>query len=158
MCRANFARTLPSSTRVSSWLERTFTMANSDATKKAFRITRAKITASFPRIIEGGSQCSETASANGAAAIKTRAKEFMEWMRRPHPKTRWSGSLPARLGHTRDEPARGKLSERQARNLEAANEGAATAADLATIDHPGRAGIAWKLRESHVVFLRFELS
>src|ERR1051325_7058431 len=82
----------------------------------------------------------------------------MERMRAPHPKTRKGGSLPARLGHTRDEPARGKLSERQARNLEAANESAAAAANLATVDHSGRAGIAWKLGETDVVFLRFQLS
>src|ERR1700741_837486 len=126
-------------------------MANSDATKKALSTTSAKMTSNLPRMIPGESHWSAIASANGTAARKTKSNEFMARMRAPHPKTRWGGSLPARFGHPRDEPARGKLSERQARNLKAANEGAAPAADLATIYHPGRAGIAWKLRESQVV-------
>src|SRR5205085_4165977 len=68
------------------------------------------------------------------------------------------GVLPARLRHTRDEPARGEFSEGQARNLEPANERAAAAADFATIDHPSGAGIARQLRQGHIIFLRFELS
>ena len=82
----------------------------------------------------------------------------MERLRAAHPKTRRAGFLPARFGHTRDEPVRGEFSERQARNLEPANERPAAAADFATIDHPGGAGIAGKLRQAHVIFLRLELS
>src|SRR2546430_9664140 len=69
-----------------------------------------------------------------------------------------AGVLPARLRHTRDEPARSEFSEGQARNLEPANKRAAAAADFATIDHPGGAGIAWQLGQAHIIFLRFELS
>src|SRR2546423_3756266 len=82
----------------------------------------------------------------------------MKRMRAAHPKPRRPAFLPARLRHTRDEPARREFSEGQARNLESANEGAAAAADLATIDHPGGAGIARQLREGQIIFLRFELS
>src|SRR5437660_1560775 len=66
--------------------------------------------------------------------------------------------LPARFGHTRDEPVRGEFPESQARNLEAANKRAAAAAHFAAIDHPRGAGIARKLRETHVIFLRLQLS
>src|SRR5687768_15392998 len=82
----------------------------------------------------------------------------MERMRAPHPNTRRAGPLPARFGHTRNESARGELAEGQARNFEAADKRAPAAADFATIHHPGRAGIAWKLGEGHVIFLRLELS
>src|SRR3954464_8288532 len=158
MCLAKTARTLPSSSSASSWLPRTFTIANSDATKNAFRPTRPTIMAILPRRRAGGSHCSATASARGTAARKTKSKEFMERMRAAHPKTREPGVLPARLRHTRDEPARSELSEGQARNLEPANKRAAAAADFATIDHPGGAGIARQLRQAHIIFLRLELS
>src|SRR5437588_3672380 len=79
-------------------------------------------------------------------------------MRIQHPKTREPEFLPARFGHTRDEPVRGEFPESQARNLEAANKRAAAAAHFATIDHPRGAGIARKLRETHVIFLRLQLS
>src|ERR1051325_8117667 len=98
------------------------------------------------------------ASANGAAARKGKDKKFMERMRAAHPRDWRAGVLPARLRHTRDKPARGEFSEGQARNLEPANERAAAAADFATIDHPGGAGIARQLRQAHIIFFRFELS
>src|SRR5688572_22313900 len=148
----------PSAVSASSWLLRTLTRANSAATKKPLRKTRSAMAPSRRSITPGGSHCWEMASANGTAARKTKDKGFMERMRAWHPNTRRAGSLPARFGHTRDEPARGELAERQARNLEPANKRPTAAADFATIDHPGRAGIAGKLGEGHVIFLRFELS
>src|ERR1700704_4585263 len=66
--------------------------------------------------------------------------------------------LPARFGHTRDEPGRSEFSEGQARNLETANKRTAAAAHFATIHHPRRAGVARKLRETHIIFLRLQLS
>ena len=79
-------------------------------------------------------------------------------MRAAHPRDCEPGVLPARLRHTRDEPARGEFSEGQARNLEPANKRTAAAAHFATIDHPGGTGIARQLRQAHIIFLRFELS
>src|SRR5688572_29487105 len=148
----------PSAVSASSWLLRTLTRANSAATKKPLRKTRSAMAPSRRSITPGGSHCWEMASARGTAARKTKDKGFMERMRAWHPDTRRAGSLPARFGHTRDEPARGELAERQARNLEPANKRATAAADFATIDHPGGAGIARKLGEGHVIFFRLELS
>src|SRR5947209_3638109 len=133
-------------------------MANSEATKKALRTTSPRMTANLPRIMTGESQCSAVASAMGTAARKTGKKEFMERMRAAHPKTLRAGLLPARLRHTRDKPAGGKLSESQARNLESANECPAAAAHFAAIDHASGAGITRQLGEAHIIFLRFELS
>src|SRR4051812_49362651 len=82
----------------------------------------------------------------------------MKRMRAAHPKTRRPAFLPARLRHTRDEPAGSEFSEGQARNFEPANKGTVAAAHFATIDHPGGAGIARQLRQAHIIFLRFELS
>src|SRR5688500_7764139 len=153
--RAMPAPRCPSAVSASSWLLRTLTSANSAATKKPFRNTRSAMAPSRRRITPGGSHCCEIASAaNGTDARKTKDKGFMERMRAWHPNTRRAGSLPARFGHTRDEPARGELAKRQARNLETANKRPAPAADFAAIDHPGGAGIARQLGEGHVIFLR----
>src|SRR6476620_6017416 len=116
------------------------------------------MTASLARMTRGVSQCSATASATGKTARKEKQKEFMERMRAAHPTNPQAGVLPARLRHTRNEPARSEFSEGQARNLEAANKSPAAAADLATINHPRRAGIARQLRQGQIIFLRFELS
>src|SRR5207237_3629750 len=94
----------------------------------------------------------------GVTDKKAENKKFMTRMRAAHPKTRRPAFLPARLRHTRDEPARSEFSEGQARNLEAANEGPAAAAHFATVHHPGGAGIARQLGQAHIIFLRFELS
>src|SRR5882724_1775502 len=47
MCRATFARRWPLATRVSSWVSRIFTSANSAATKNAFNSTKATIMTMF---------------------------------------------------------------------------------------------------------------
>jgi len=65
--------------------------------------------------------------------------------------------LPARLRHARNEPGGSKFTKSETRNFEAANEGAAAARHLAAIYHPRRAGIAGQLRETGIIFLRFQL-
>jgi hypothetical protein len=64
--------------------------------------------------------------------------------------------LPARLRHARNQPGGSKFTKSETRNLEPANEGAAAAGHQAAIYHPRRAGIARQLRETSVIFLRFQ--
>src|ERR1041385_6087247 len=78
-------------------------------------------------------------------------------MGREAPEPAASGELPARLRHTGNETGGSKLAKRQAGNLETANKSAAAAAHLATIHHPGRAGVAGQLRETDIVLLRLQL-
>jgi hypothetical protein len=68
------------------------------------------------------------------------------------------GQLPARLRYAGNESSRSKLAKSEAGNLEAANESAAAATDLAAIHHPGGAGVTRQLREADVILLRLELS
>src|SRR5438552_6865280 len=75
-----------------------------------------------------------------------------------HPEAQRAEFLPARFGHTRDESGGGELAKGETRNLKPANEGTAAAANLAAVYHPGGAGIAWKLRQPLVIFLRLQLS
>ena len=68
-----------------------------------------------------------------------------------------TGILPARLGYARDQTLRGQLAKGETRQLEAADERAATARHFATIYNPRRAGVARQLRQAGVIFLRFQL-
>ena len=60
--RANLARESPSTSSASSWLPRTLTIANSDATKKPLSSTRKRMTASWKKIVPPDSQCVATPS------------------------------------------------------------------------------------------------
>src|SRR5438105_3575484 len=125
---------------------------NSHATKNPFNATNAAITASLPTMIHGGSHC-----VTGTSASESINKEFILRARAAHPKSDlWN--LPAGLGHARDQSLRGELAKRQPRDFEPANERAAAARYLATVHHSRRAGVARKLRQTGVIFLRFELS
>src|ERR1051325_5170296 len=66
-------------------------------------------------------------------------------------------ALPARFGNARDQPFGGKLTKCQAGNLKAANESSTASRDFATVYHPGWARIAWKLRETVVIFFPLQL-
>src|ERR1051325_5309747 len=78
-------------------------------------------------------------------------------MRGKHPSPAASRQLPARLRHTGNETGGGELAKREAGNLETANESAAPTAHLATIHHPGGAGIAGQLRETDIILFRLQL-
>src|ERR1700730_6818462 len=77
MCLTNWAGMFPSSTSVSSWLARTFTIANSHATKNPFNPTRPAITSSLPRRTHGGSQRVTNASASEIVSKEQNNKEFI---------------------------------------------------------------------------------
>src|SRR5256885_16342233 len=148
---ANRARGFPSSANSSSWLARTLMIANSHATKNPFKPTSAAMVKSFAMMMPGVSHCVTGASASGSIN-----KEFILRARAAHPKSDlWS--LPAGLRHARDQSLRGELAKRQPRDFEPANERAAAARHFATVHHPRRAGVARKLRQTGVIFLRFEL-
>ena len=65
--------------------------------------------------------------------------------------------LPARFGYARNKALRGQLAKGEPGNLESADEPAASAAHLTTIDDACRAGVPWELRETGIVFLRLQL-
>src|SRR5882762_7843938 len=126
-------------------------IANSHATKNPFNPTSAAMVKSFAMMTPGGSHCVTAASASGNIS-----KEFILRARAAHPKSDlWS--LPAGLRHARDQSLRGELAKRQPRDLEPANERAAAARHFATVHHPRRAGVARKLGQTGIIFLRFEL-
>ena len=66
--------------------------------------------------------------------------------------------LPARLNDAGNEPLRSELTECETGDLEPPNEGAAPAADFATIDYPRGARVPGKLGETGIVLLGLELS
>ena len=65
--------------------------------------------------------------------------------------------LPAGLGDAGDQAVGGHFAESDTRDLEAAEESAATAGDLAAVDKADRAGVAGKLAQADVVLLCLEL-
>src|SRR5712692_5478480 len=132
-------------------------MANSHATKNPFKATKAAITASLPIKTAGESQCVTNASANGNVAKEENNKEFISRMRAPHPKIDLRSILPARFGHARDQSLGSEFAKRQTRNFEPANECAAATRHFAAVHHPCRAGIARKLGQTGVIFLRLQL-
>src|SRR5437660_4044278 len=126
-------------------------IANSHATKNPFKPTRPTMIANLPMTTAGESHCVIAASASGNIS-----KEFILRARAAHPKSDlWS--LPAGLRHARDQSLRGELAKRQPRDFESANEGAAAARYLATVHHSRRTGVARKLGQAGIIFLRFEL-
>src|SRR5205085_5995923 len=148
---ANFARGFPSSANSSSWLARTLMIANSHATKNPFRPTNAAMVSNLPMMMAGRSH-----SVTTSAASKGIKKEFILRTRAAHPKSDlWT--LPAGFCHARDQSLRGELAKREARDLEPANERAAASRHFATVHHAARAGVARKLRQTGVIFFRFEL-
>src|SRR5947199_8187627 len=104
------ARAFPSSINASSWLLRTLTIANSQATKKPFNATSAAIAASFARTRAGGSQWSAIASAIGKLLKAENKRRFMDRMQSPASESP-PGRLPAGLGYARDESVRSQLTE-----------------------------------------------
>ncbi len=65
--------------------------------------------------------------------------------------------LPAGFRYTRDQTLGRELAKGEPRDLESPNEGAAAARHQATVHHTCRAGVARKLSQTGVIFLRFEL-
>src|SRR6202162_2093020 len=135
-------------------------MGNLEATKNAFSPTSAAIAANLRNSTPGESHCGAIPSAaTGADAINANKEKLMARMPRMlsglHPAI--PSILPARLRHARNEPGGSKFTKSETRNLEPANEGAAAAGYLAAIYHPRRAGIARQLRETGIIFLRFQL-
>src|SRR3954462_5877587 len=98
-------------------------IANSQHTKKPLSPTRAPMTASLPNKMPGESQSSAMASANGAAAkrkidIMRVVADVSPALCKAQPTAASTATtLPARLGHARDEPLRSKLAEGETRNL-----------------------------------------
>src|SRR2546430_5852524 len=136
---------------------------NSHATKNPFSATNAAITASFPTMIQGASHCVTIASASGRIEIR-KFIAVVASLRDAHRDAvgafrvaKRLQILPAGLRHAGDQPLRGELAKRQPRDLEPANERAAATRHFATVHHPRRAGVARKLRQTGVIFLRFEL-
>jgi hypothetical protein len=70
MCRASRGRLLPWVASASSWLARTFTIANSLATKKPFRRTRKTTAKSLRNMMPGTSQLVAGASTAPAAMVR----------------------------------------------------------------------------------------
>src|SRR5262249_17297320 len=128
-------------------------MANSHATKNPLSPTSAAIVNSFAMMTPGESHCVTGTSASGKIWSN---KEFILRARATHPKSDlWS--LPAGLRHARDQSLRSELAKGESRDFEPAYERAAAARHFATVYHPRRAGVAWKLGQTGVIFLRFEL-
>ena len=87
MCLAKLARRLPSSAKASSWLARTFTTANSHATKNPLSATRPAITSNFPRTMTGEPHWSVTATVIASERGKVEKKKLIDRMQ-PGTRTR----------------------------------------------------------------------
>src|ERR1051326_743392 len=154
-CLTKRARTLPCSNSVSSWVDRTFTMENSQATKNAFSATSAAMPASFPTRSIGGSHWGGTSRA--IAAVRNNTGMFISRTRRLASETRIDPKLPAGLGYARDEPLRSQLAKGESRHLEPPNKGTAAPGDLASVHHTSWAGITRQARQAGIVFFRLQL-
>src|ERR1051326_3316763 len=139
-------------------------IANSHATKNPFKPTSAAIVKSFKTITPGESHCVTGTSASGKPNCKIDimfcsggrvARSLADDCSRHG--CRYT-KLPAGLRHARDQSLRGELAKREPRDFEPANERAAAARHFATVHHSRRAGVARKLRQAGVIFLRLELS
>src|SRR5438270_6192524 len=83
---------------------------------------------------------------------------LMKRMRPAHPLPNPKAfGLPARLRHARNQTGRRELTENEARNLKATNEGATATTHRAAVHDAGRARIARQLREPGVIFVRLQL-
>ena len=66
-------------------------------------------------------------------------------------------TLPAGFGDAGQESCGCVFAESDPGKLETAKESTAAAGDLAAVHQTGRAGIAWKHRETYIVFLSLQL-
>src|SRR5882724_7675214 len=150
------ARLLPSDARVSTWLRRTLTKANSAATKKPFNATSAPIVANFAITIGAESQCSLIVSAMGAV-MRNKNRKFIARMQPLASRTPSSRNLPARFGYARDEPLRSQFAKSETRNLKPANKRASSPGNFTAVHHPGGARVARQVREAGIIFFRLQL-
>src|SRR5205823_8990713 len=150
------ARLLPSDARVSTWLRRTLTKANSAATKKPFNATSAPIVANFAISIGAESQCWLIVSAMGVV-VRNKNRKFIARMQPRASGTPSSRNLPARFGYARDEPLRSQFAKGKTRKLKPSNKCAPPPRNFAAVHDPGGACVARQLRKAGIIFFRLQL-